>query len=130
MQAYDSVAIKADVELGATEQKFNLLTGRQIQESYGVEPQVAITLPVLEGVDGVQRMSKSIGNYIGVAEPPKEIFGKVMSIPDRLIIPYFQLVTNYDSERITEMENAIKAGENPVRFHSWNGTEVCKSGYD
>jgi hypothetical protein len=79
MQAYDSVVVRSDVEIGATEQKFNLLTGRDIQIAYGVEPQVILTLPVLEGLDGVRRMSKSLGNYIGVTEPPKEIYGKVMT---------------------------------------------------
>lgn len=130
MQAYDSVAIKADVELGATEQKFNLLTGRQIQEAYGVEPQVALTLPVLEGVDGIQRMSKSIGNYIGVAEPPKEIFGKVMSIPDRLIIPYFRLVSDYPFAQIDEIDRQIAAGENPVRFKKELGRTIVRMYYD
>src|SRR6185295_4844362 len=94
MQAYDSVVIKADVEIGATEQKFNLLTGRDIQIAYGVEPQVILTLPVLEGLDGVRRMSKSLGNYIGVAESPQEIFGKAMSIPDTLIERYFRLASD------------------------------------
>ena len=90
MQAYDSVVIRADVEIGATEQKFNLLTGRDIQVAYGQEPQVILTLPVLEGLDGVRRMSKSLGNYIGVAEPPEEMFGKVdepSRPPDRALLP-------------------------------------------
>ncbi|MFH2056305.1 MAG: tyrosine--tRNA ligase [bacterium] len=130
MQAYDSVAIKADVEIGATEQKFNLLTGRQIQELYGVEPQVALTLPVLEGIDGIQRMSKSIGNYIGVTEPPKEIFGKVMSIPDRLIVSYFALVTTYEPERVAKIAQAIEAGENPVNFKKELGREIVATYYD
>ena len=130
MQAYDSVMIKADVELGATEQKFNLLTGRQIQEAYGVEPQVALTLPVLEGVDGLQRMSKSIGNYIGVSEPPREIFGKVMSIPDRLIVPYFQLVTNYTQAQIGKIDAAMKAGKNPVSYKKELGRTIVGMYYD
>ena len=130
MQAYDSVAIKADVEIGATEQKFNLLTGRQIQELYGVEPQVALTLPVLEGTDGVQRMSKSIGNYIGVTEPPKEIFGKVMSIPDRLLESYFSLVTDYSAEQIEAITEAIKAGENPINFKKELGRAIVATYYD
>jgi tyrosyl-tRNA synthetase len=124
MVAYDSVMIEADVELGATEQKFNLLTGRQIQEAYGVEPQVALTLPVLEGVDGLQRMSKSIGNYIGVSEPPREIFGKIMSIPDRLILPYFQLVTNYTQAQIGKIEAAMKAGDNPIVYKKELGRTI------
>ena len=94
MQAYDSVVVHSDVEIGATEQKFNLLTGRDIQIAYGQEPQVILTLPVLEGTDGVRRMSKSLGNYIGVAEPPREIYGKVMSLPDALIERYFRLATD------------------------------------
>lgn len=130
MQAYDSVAIKADVEIGATEQKFNLLTGRQIQELYGVEPQVALTLPVLEGIDGVQRMSKSIGNYIGVAEPPKEIFGKVMSIPDNLIINYFTLVTGYEPDRINAIKQAIESGENPIAYKKELGRVIVSTYYD
>jgi len=94
MQAYDSVMIHADVEIGATEQKFNLLTGRDIQMAYGQEPQVILTLPVLEGTDGVRRMSKSLGNYIGISEAPREIYGKVMSLPDSLIERYFRLATD------------------------------------
>lgn len=94
MQAYDSVMIHADVEIGATEQKFNLLTGRDIQMSYGQAPQVILTLPVLEGTDGVRRMSKSLGNYIGISEAPREIYGKVMSLPDSLIERYFRLATD------------------------------------
>jgi len=94
MQAYDSVMIHADVEIGATEQKFNLLTGRDIQIAYGQEPQVILTLPVLEGTDGVRRMSKSLGNYIGISETPREMYGKVMSLPDTLIERYFRLATD------------------------------------
>ncbi len=130
MQAYDSVAIKADVELGATEQKFNLLTGRQIQEAYGVEPQIALTLPVLEGTDGVQRMSKSIGNYVGISEPPKEVFGKIMSIPDRLIVPYFRLVSDVASTRIDEIEKAIASGTNPMEFKKELGRTIVRMYYD
>lgn len=104
MQAYDSVAIKADVEIGATEQKFNLLTGREIQIDYGVPPQVILTLPVLAGVDGVNRMSKSLGNYIGIDEPAGEIFGKIMSIPDDLIFPYFELTTDISLEQLAGLK--------------------------
>jgi tyrosyl-tRNA synthetase len=106
--AYDSVVIRADVEIGATEQKYNLLTGRDIQAAYGVEPQVILTLPVLEGTDGVRRMSKSLGNYIGVAEPPKEIYGKVMSLPDALIERYFRLVTDASPGEMEEVAGALK----------------------
>src|SRR5687767_4398472 len=107
MQAYDSVVIRADVEIGATEQKFNLLTGRDIQIAYGLEPQIVLTLPVLEGLDGVRRMSKSLGNYIGVAESPREMFGKAMSIPDLLIERYFRLVTDATSEEIAEVAKSL-----------------------
>ncbi len=93
-QAMDSVAIEADVELGGTDQKFNLLVGRDIQREYGMEPQVAITLPILPGTDGVEKMSKSLDNYIGINESPREIFGKTLSIPDKLIYDYFVLATN------------------------------------
>ena len=115
MQGYDSVAIRSDVELGATEQKFNLLTARDVQREYGQEPQVIITLPVLEGIDGGQRMSKSLGNYIGIDDLPEEMFGKVMSIPDRLILKYFTLVTDCtltDIESITQ--RLADPGSNPM----------------
>ncbi len=95
-QAYDSVAVRADVELGGSDQRFNLLVGRDIQREYGQEPQVAVLLPLLVGTDGVKKMSKSEGNYIGIAEPPHEMFGKLMSIPDALIEPYVQLLTDLD----------------------------------
>ena len=94
LQAYDSVALKADVELGGSDQKFNLLMGRPLQERYGQEPQVVLTMPLLEGTDGVQKMSKSLGNSIGVTEPPDQIYGKVMSIPDALMIRYYELLTD------------------------------------
>ena len=97
MQGYDSVMIHADVELGATEQKFNLVIGRNIQKEYNQEPQIILTMPVLEGLDGKQRMSKSLGNYIGIDEPENEIYGKTMSIPDELIYRYFELVTDVSS---------------------------------
>jgi len=105
MQGYDSVIIKADVELGATEQKFNLVIGRDIQREFGQEPQIILTLPVLEGLDGKNRMSKSLGNYIGIDETPQEIFGKTMSIPDELILRYFELVSDVDAKEL----NAIRA---------------------
>ena len=117
MQAYDSVVIRADVEIGATEQKFNLLAGRDIQAAYDVEPQVILTLPVLEGTDGVRRMSKSLGNYIGIAEPPKEIYGKVMSLPDTLIERYFRLATDSTPEENEEVARALRRGSaNPMTW--------------
>ncbi|MCX6827006.1 MAG: tyrosine--tRNA ligase [candidate division Zixibacteria bacterium] len=108
MQAYDSVAVKADIEIGATEQKFNLLTGRDIQLDFGVQPQLVLTLPVLIGIDGQNRMSKSMGNYIGIDEAPNEIFGKVMSIPDELIYSYFELVTDVPLSRLMEIKMLLQ----------------------
>ncbi|MBF0387372.1 MAG: tyrosine--tRNA ligase [Candidatus Omnitrophica bacterium] len=96
LQGYDSVVLKADVELGGADQKFNLLMGRQIQEAYGVEPQVVIMTPLLEGLDGVNKMSKSLGNYVGINEPPRDMFGKLMSISDELMMKYFELLTDQD----------------------------------
>lgn len=113
MQAYDSVAMTADIEIGGNEQKFNLLTGRQIQEHYGVAPQVVLTLPILIGTDGKARMSKSTGNYIGVDDPPGEMFGKTMSIPDEQIVPYFKLVADVPLERIAAVTRELEAGANP-----------------
>lgn len=110
MQAYDSVHLKADVELGGTDQKFNLLMGRTLQKEYGQEPQIAITMPILEGLDGVQKMSKSLGNYIGVNEPPEEMYGKVMSISDELMIRYFELVTTVSVEELQEIKSSLANG--------------------
>jgi tyrosyl-tRNA synthetase len=104
MQGYDSVMIDADVELGATEQKFNLVIARQIQKEYEKEQQIVLTLPVLEGIDGTQRMSKSLGNYIGIDEPVNEIYGKVMSIPDNLIYPYFELITDVSLNELKDIK--------------------------
>ncbi len=106
-QGYDSVALRADVEIGATEQKFNLIMARDIQRQYGQEPQVILTLPILEGTDGVEKMSKSLGNYIGITEPPEEIFGKTMRIPDELIWKYFELVSSYDAERLADVRRRL-----------------------
>ena len=104
MQGYDSVMINADIELGATEQKFNLVIGRQIQKEYGQEPQIVLTLPVLEGLDGTQRMSKSLGNYIGIDESENETYGKAMSIPDKLIYPYFELITDVSLDELKNIK--------------------------
>jgi tyrosyl-tRNA synthetase len=106
MQGYDSVAIQADIELGGTDQKFNLLVGRDIQREYNQEPQVIITLPLLEGTDGIEKMSKSLNNYIGIDESPQEMYGKVMSVPDNLMVRYFELVTDVSLDEI----NKIKIG--------------------
>jgi len=125
MQAYDSVAIKADVEIGGTDQLFNILAGRQIQEAYGVEQQVALTVPILEGVDGVQRMSKSIGNYIGIIEEPKQIFGKVMSIPDNLIYNYYKLATDVSSQELDEIKSQLNDSKiNPMELKKKLGEKL------
>ena len=107
IQGYDSVVLKADVELGGTDQKFNLLVGRNLQRDFNQEPQVVITMPLLEGTDGVDKMSKSLGNYIGIEEDPKDIFGKIMSISDELMIKYYELLTD---EPIDKIKNDLKEG--------------------
>ncbi|MGQ9618852.1 MAG: tyrosine--tRNA ligase [Candidatus Aminicenantia bacterium] len=114
LQGYDSIALEADVELGGTDQKFNLLVGRELQKEYGQEPQVIMTLPLLEGIDGKEKMSKSIGNYIGINESPKEIFGKIMSISDELMFRYYELLTDVPQKEIERMrESAISGKVNP-----------------
>lgn len=109
-QGYDSVVLRADVELGGTDQKFNLLVGRELQRAYGQEPQVALITPLLEGTDGVQKMSKSLGNYIGIDEPAREVYGKAMSIPDELIVKYAELVAGMSPEAVEAMDEALKLG--------------------
>lgn len=111
MQGYDSVAIKADVEFGGTDQTFNVLMGRTLQAEEGQEPQVVITMPLLEGLDGVQKMSKSLGNYIGISEAPKEMYGKSMSIPDELMMRYFMLVTDMTIEEQEALKAKLESGE-------------------
>ena len=111
MQGYDSVAIKADVEFGGTDQTFNVLMGRTLQADEGQEPQVVITMPLLEGLDGVQKMSKSLGNYIGISEAPKEMYGKSMSIPDELMMRYFMLVTDMTIEEQEALKAKLESGE-------------------
>ena len=103
LQAYDSIQVKADVEIGGTDQKFNLLMGRQLQRDFNQEPQIIITMPLLEGTDGVRKMSKSYDNYIGITEPPKEIFGKIMSISDELMVKYYELLTEENLEEVKKM---------------------------
>ena len=110
MQGYDSVAVRADVELGGTDQLFNLLVGRHLQRAYGQQPQIAMTMPLLEGLDGVQKMSQSLGNYIGVREAPEEIFGKVMSIPDALVGRYASLAANLEGHELDHLDAAAKGG--------------------
>lgn len=111
MQAYDSVVIKADVELGGSDQLFNLLAGRELMEKMGMEPQVCLTLPLLEGTDGVHKMSKSYGNYIGVTDEPADMFGKVMSIPDELMVKYFRLASTMPVDEIDAIEKGLAADE-------------------
>jgi tyrosyl-tRNA synthetase len=135
IQGYDSVALHADVELGGTDQKFNLLVGRQLQQSYGQLPQVVITMPLLEGLDGVNKMSKSLGNYVGIAEPPSEMFGKIMSISDDLMWRYFELLSARSLQQVEELKQRALAGENPrdikfmlaqeivTRFHDADAAE-------
>ncbi|MGD9597037.1 MAG: tyrosine--tRNA ligase [Steroidobacteraceae bacterium] len=117
-QGYDSVALGADVELGGTDQKFNLLVGRQLQEGFGQEPQIVLTMPLLAGLDGVQKMSKSLGNYIGIAEPATEMFGKLMRISDELMWRYFDLLSFRPLAEIAALRRAVAAGRNPrdVKF--------------
>jgi len=110
LQGYDSVALRADVELGGTDQKFNLLVGRELMRDNGLEPQVIMTLPILEGLDGVQKMSKSLGNYIGIDESPEAIFGKAMSMPDHLIARYMELATAIPREEIAKIQAGMASG--------------------
>lgn len=118
IQGYDSVALKADVELGGTDQKFNLLVGRELQRHYGQAQQVIMTMPILEGLDGVQKMSKSLGNYIGIADPPEEMFGKIMSISDELMWRYFDLLSFRPLSELKRLREEIASGANPrdVKF--------------
>jgi len=130
MQGYDSVAMKADVELGGTDQTFNLLAGRTIQKAYNQSPQNILTVPLLEGTDGVKKMGKSEGNYIGVSDSPKEIYGKTMSIPDNLILKYFELATNDTLEEIKKHKKALDEGENPINFKKLLAHKIVEIYYD
>jgi len=109
-QAFDSVALQADVELGGTDQTFNLLVGRDLQRAHGQEPQVALTVPILEGLDGAQKMSKTLGNYVGITEPPGDMYGKLMSIPDSLMLRYLTLVTRLPEDEVREITQGLSAG--------------------
>jgi tyrosyl-tRNA synthetase len=136
-QGYDSVALKADVELGGTDQKFNLLVGRELQRHYGQEPQCILTLPLLEGLDGVNKMSKSLDNYVGITEPPQEMFGKLMSISDELMWGYYELLSFRPQEEIAALKRACAEGRNPrdakvmlaqeivARFHSRQAADAA-----
>ena len=138
VQGYDSVALEADIELGGTDQKFNLLVGRQLQQDYGQEPQVVMTTPLLEGLDGVQKMSKSLGNYIGITEPPGEMFGKLMSISDDLMWRYFEVLCFRSLDDIANLRKRVEDGMNPrdakfelaleivARFHDDGAADAAK----
>ncbi|MEK7313485.1 MAG: tyrosine--tRNA ligase, partial [Deltaproteobacteria bacterium] len=138
VQGYDSVVLKSDVELGGTDQLFNLLVGRTLQKESGQEPQVILTMPILEGTDGCQKMSKSLGNYIGITEAPKEIFGKVMSISDELMLRYYALLSGVSLERIEDIKKGVVhpkeakealAFELVKRFHGIDEAEKAKEGF-
>lgn len=141
-QGYDSVAMKSDVELGGTDQKFNLLVGRELQRNYGVAPQCVLTMPLLEGLDGVNKMSKSLGNYIGIAEPAREIFGKLMSISDELMWRYFNLLSFRSSAEIAALRAEVEGGRNPrdakvmlaqeivERFHDRKAAEMALEDFE
>jgi tyrosyl-tRNA synthetase len=124
VQGYDSVALEADVELGGTDQKFNLLVGRQLQEAYGQEPQVVLTMPLLEGLDGVNKMSKSLGNYIGITDPADEMFGKLMSISDELMWRYFELLSFRPNADIERLKQEVASGRNPRDVKFELGVEI------
>lgn len=130
VQGYDSVALKADVELGGTDQKFNLLMGRELQKQYGQTPQVIMTMPILEGLDGVQKMSKSLGNYIGINEPPAEIFGKLMKISDDLMWRYYELLSFDSTQQIQKLRQAVDEGANPRDIKFKLGQELVARFYD
>ncbi len=141
MQGYDSVALQADVELGGTDQKFNLLMGRTLQKRYGQESQVVMTMPLLEGLDGVQKMSKSLGNYVGITEPPAEMFGKIMSISDVLMWRYYELLSLRPAVEIAGLHKEVAGGRNPrdvkfelareivARFHGALAAEAAQTGF-
>lgn len=136
-QGYDSVAMRADVELGGTDQKFNLLMGRELQKHYGQPPQCILTMPLLEGLDGVNKMSKSLGNYVGIAEAPREIFGKLMSVSDDLMWRYYDLLSYRSSQEIESLKRTAAEGANPrdikimlaqelvTRFHSQRDADIA-----
>ena len=130
IQGYDSVAMKADVELGGTDQKFNLLVGRQLQEVFGQKPQVVLTMPILEGLDGVQKMSKSLNNYIGISDAPDDMFGKIMSISDELMWRYFELLSFRPLEEIAGFKSEIEQGKNPRDIKFLLAEEIIERFHD
>ena len=130
IQGYDSVAMKADVELGGTDQKFNLLVGRELQKHYGQKPQVILTMPILEGLDGVQKMSKSLENYIGINEPADEMFGKLMSVSDELMWRYFELLSFRPLQEIEQLQQDVQQGMNPRDVKFQLGQEIVERFHD
>ena len=142
VQGYDSVALEADVELGGTDQKFNLLVGRHLQQAYGQKPQIVFTMPLLEGLDGVNKMSKSLGNYVGITDPPDEMFGKLMSISDELMWRYYDLLSFRSVEEINRLRAEVREGRNPrdvkvllareiiERFHDAEAAERAHRRFD
>ena len=130
VQGYDSVALRADVELGGTDQKFNLLVGRQLQQAYGQPPQIVLTMPLLEGLDGVQKMSKSLGNYVGIDEPAGEMFGKIMSISDDLMWRYFELLSFRATDDIEALRRAVTDGRNPMEVKFELASELVARFHD
>jgi len=130
IQGYDSVAMKADVELGGTDQKFNLLVGRELQKHYKQKPQVVLTMPILEGLDGVQKMSKSLNNYIGISEPADEMFGKIMSVSDDLMWRYFELLSFRPLDEIEQLKQAVIEGTNPRDIKFQLGQEIVARFHD
>jgi tyrosyl-tRNA synthetase len=142
VQGYDSVALKADMELGGTDQKFNLLMGRELQKHYGQRPQVILTMPLLEGLDGVNKMSKSLGNYVGVTESPSEMFGKLMSISDDLMWRYIELLSSAAPEQVSQWKREVATGRNPrdikvafgqemvARFHGHAAAEKALADFE
>ncbi len=142
-QAMDSVAIESDVELGGTDQKFNLLVARDIQREYGMEPQIILTMPLLVGIDGVEKMSKSYDNYIGISDQPSQIFGRTLSIPDNLIYQYFELATNVSNEKLIEIKSLLSDGHTNPRdlkrelartlvtmYHNKEAAEIAQQEFD
>ncbi len=133
VQGYDSVALEADVELGGTDQKFNLLVGRELQKQDGQSPQCVVTMPLLEGLDGVNKMSKSLNNYIGITEPPKEIFGKIMSVSDELMIRYYELLSDVDLVALQKIKDGVAGlagGAHPMESKKALGREIVARFYD
>ena len=142
-QAMDSVAIESDVELGGTDQKFNLLVGRDIQREYGIEPQIIITMPLLVGTDGIEKMSKSYDNYIGISDEPSQIYGRTLSIPDNLIYQYFELATSVTSDKLKEIKNLLSDGKTNPRdikrdlarslvtmYHNQDSAKIAEQEFD